>query len=87
MLCHHRGTRAAVLTTMRDTGGMLKIFKLVYSVVRRARSLSLTKKNLKKNHKETPIDERGRSLPRVFIYRFFMTRGKGVLHCVRGHVT
>ena len=59
MLCHHTGTRAPVPTTMRDTGGMLKIFKLVYSVVRRARSLSLTKESLKKitrKHRQTDMD-------------------------------
>ena len=61
MLCHHTGTRAPVPTTMRDTGGMLKIFKLVYSVVRRAKP-KFDQREFEENHKEAPTDRHGCSL-------------------------
>ena len=54
------GTRAPVPAIMLDYWWPAEnSFVLVYSVMRRVGSLSLTKKSLKKNRKEAPIDRRG----------------------------
>ena len=71
VLCHHWGTRAPVPAIMLDYWLPAEnSFMLDYSVMRRAGSLSLTKKILKKNHKETPIDRRGCSLLWVYLQNF-----------------
>ena len=81
VLCHHMGTRAPVPAIMLDYWWPAEnSFVLVYSVMRRAGSLSLTKMILKiitRRHRQT----NGGAPCLWIIYRHFLTRGKGVLHC------